>query len=626
MTGPRSHRRQFEALERRDLLTVTAELMLDIAPGPMSSSVQELYQFNGEVYFRANDGEHGSELWKTDGTAEGTVLVKDINPGDGSSSPGWLTEFNGELFFAATTDNAGDELWKTDGTSEGTVQVADINVGDDDALPQDLVVFNDELIFSARSGEFDDRELWKSNGTAEGTLRVKDIRKGEGDSDPGGLSGFYEFNGELYFDAEDDATGVELWKTDGTESGTVQVIDAEQGEDGSFPFGFFEHNDELYFLAERFDVESNQFLTFIFVIDGTSGEADTAFEIPIDRRTGVIEYDGDLYFSGLDAEAGFEVHRSDDSAAGASVVRDIFPGEMDSRPRGFFEFGGQLYFTAANTTDAENGKLIPRLWRTTGTRPLTFRVSQGQVDPDATMVAYNNDLYFGATDADAGLELFKTEGPFALEQLVHDVNPGDASSFPMPRFVLQDQLYFTATTAAHGLELWSTDGTAEGTSIVQDIFAGRGDFLSDPSQIHFFEFHGSFLFVAENQENGQELWIIGPEQSQTLPGDANGDGQVQFADFLILSANFGRDNATEAQGDFDGDGKVQFSDFLILSANFGKTLADIAAAAATDDGLGQMPLDEDDQDDAELDMASLDKLLADADAHQDAGSGLIHEA
>ena len=62
-------------------------------------SLSGLTVFNGALYFKADDGSTGSELWKTDGTAAGTVMVKDINSGAGDSYPSYLTVFNGALYF-----------------------------------------------------------------------------------------------------------------------------------------------------------------------------------------------------------------------------------------------------------------------------------------------------------------------------------------------------------------------------------------------------------------------------------------------------------------------------------------------------------------------------------------------
>ena len=81
------------------------------------------------LYFSAADGVNGTELWKSDGTALGTVLVKDIRPGSSSSSPGSLTVVGNTLYFTSDDGVNGKELWKSDGTAAGTVLVKDILTG-----------------------------------------------------------------------------------------------------------------------------------------------------------------------------------------------------------------------------------------------------------------------------------------------------------------------------------------------------------------------------------------------------------------------------------------------------------------------------------------------------------------
>src|SRR5206468_1855806 len=96
------------------------------------------------LFFSADDGSNGQELWKSDGTQAGTVLVKDIDPGAGSSDPSFLTGVNGTLFFANFSGDGsnGVELWKSDGTAAGTVLVKDIVPGAGSSLPQDMANVN----------------------------------------------------------------------------------------------------------------------------------------------------------------------------------------------------------------------------------------------------------------------------------------------------------------------------------------------------------------------------------------------------------------------------------------------------------------------------------------------------
>ena len=154
-------------------------LVKDINPllgGPGDGNPAYLAAVGSQVFFRGCDL-HGCELWKSDGTAAGTVLVKDIYPGATGSDPCNLTNVNGTLFFPANDGTNGDELWKSDGTAAGTVLVKDINPGASGSDPDCLTNVNGTLFFQADDGA-NGAELWKSDGTAAGTVLVKDINPG----------------------------------------------------------------------------------------------------------------------------------------------------------------------------------------------------------------------------------------------------------------------------------------------------------------------------------------------------------------------------------------------------------------------------------------------------------------
>lgn len=131
---------------------------------PLSNSQDPSGRFatlGDEVFFQATDGVHGAELWKSDGTREGTVLVKDIFPGIGGSHPLWPVAAGDRIYFSASDGPNGRELWTSDGTAPGTHRVADIAPGPSWSDPQWLAVAGDQLFFSADDGVHG-RELWRS--------------------------------------------------------------------------------------------------------------------------------------------------------------------------------------------------------------------------------------------------------------------------------------------------------------------------------------------------------------------------------------------------------------------------------------------------------------------------------
>jgi ELWxxDGT repeat protein len=173
------------------------------------------------------------ELWKSDGTEAGTVLLKEFTGGTGILHQDLhFTSFGGQLFFAANDAN-GFELWKSDGTEAGTVLVKDINRGEGSSHPQDLIHVGGTLYFRADDGTHGG-ELWKSDGTEAGTVLVKDIRSGNTWS---AARHFSNVSGTVYFTADDGMHGSELWKSDGTEGGAVLVNDFVEGSGSSNPTG-----------------------------------------------------------------------------------------------------------------------------------------------------------------------------------------------------------------------------------------------------------------------------------------------------------------------------------------------------------------------------------------------------
>ena len=109
------------------MLAFSADAFADINLFGVSSNVDTLVEFDGRAFFAADDGQSGSELWTSDGTAGGTELFSDLLPGIDGSQPSELTVVGTELFFTARDETGEFDLWKTDGTVSGTEVVFDAN-------------------------------------------------------------------------------------------------------------------------------------------------------------------------------------------------------------------------------------------------------------------------------------------------------------------------------------------------------------------------------------------------------------------------------------------------------------------------------------------------------------------
>lgn len=425
-----------ERLEARQLLS--AQLVYDFQPSDGDSRIDDLTVVGATVYFTASDAIHGAELWKSDGTAAGTEIVKDIQPGPAGSFPSQLTHVNGTLYFRAN-----GRLWKTDGSLQRTVPIHS-QAGDGPLSPGELTALDGTLYFRAFDG-LHGMELWRSDGTPSGTFRVRDLHPGLSDSNP---REFTVLGRRMYFISSLGASRYALFRSDGTETGTVLVKTINSGLRGTPPSKLVTVEDALYFTS--FDVRNGARL---WKSDGTEAGTVAVAAGFTDVQSHSLDSVGDqLYFTAFDPIHGWELWKSNGATAGTRIVRDIEPGSSGSFPNKLMQSDGTLFFTAATTT--------------------------------------------------SGRELWTTNGTANGTRLVRDINPGPESAAPDGLRDIGGVVLFAADDGMHGMELWRSDATAEGTRLFLDMNPGRPG--SSPTE--FQSLNGSLLFAADDGSRGPALW------------------------------------------------------------------------------------------------------------------------
>ena len=250
---------------------------------PAGAYSRAMTALGNELYFVLAPVSQPQQLWKSDGTAAGTVELADFVYRDDQGLR--FTRLGSRVFFLN-----GDRLWSTDGTPAATAEV----VSDETLSADELVALDGSLYLIAR-GRNGTRELWRSDGSAAGTVRLATFPgTGSGSGDPARLT---VAAGRLFFAADDGAHGTELWTSDGTGAGTVLVRDVLPGAEPSRPSA----------------------------LTGAGGR---------------------LFFTAFDGAHGFELWQTDGTATGTRLVQDIAPEEASSTPDQLTVVGDRLFFTA----------------------------------------------------------------------------------------------------------------------------------------------------------------------------------------------------------------------------------------------------------------------------------------
>ncbi len=523
------------------------------------------------AYFGADDGIHGMELWRSDGTSAGTYLVKDINAGALGSGVTSIIVVNGKLFFSAYTDADGWEPWTSDGTEAGTKEIIQI----DNSLPHNysegFLRVGDKVFFATNSDFGSDlfitdgtaggtkllynfnltdpyagyitepvaahgllffsawtptygRELWRSDGTAEGTYMVKDIGPDQSDYySPLQLTAYAD---KLYYSG-DDGTGRRLWYSDGTAAGTLpapnprDVLTQNEYTNYGTNMPFAVMNQVLYFAGftyadggglYKYDasrqtgvslvkdltplpdvdfitapelraINNTLFFKVINSINGyhdelwaSKGDASNTQAIKVfDPGHVTFNYFGvsnDLYFAENDAMYGTEPWKSDGTASGTFMLKDIFKGSQNSDPFFFTPYKGKVLFNAGD------GKIGTELWITNGTEAGTVPVKDINTastnNSDAGLfikgiASIEDGVIFGAYEPEHGGELYKSDGTKEGTIMLNDIAEGPNWSYPNS-FIFKNGFDYFIGDNLNGTALYKSDGTKQGLQkIIYDI-------------------------------------------------------------------------------------------------------------------------------------------------------------
>ncbi len=499
-------------------------LLKDIRPGSGSSEPAEFRAAGKWLYFTADDGKKGREIWRTDGTAKGTRLVVETSRGSGSTQPEDFTADGEAIYFLGGQYSPGGDLWRTDGTKKGTVRLTvpeQKGVGGlllSRGYPQPIAAIGNRVYFHVGHPKYGS-ELWSSDGTAKATKLVIDAERGLSSSYPQFLT---PLGNRMLFTVRPSFEPAQLWSSNGSKPGSFALTNFPESTEPD-PQDFARDGDRLFFGSGELD-------NALWVTDGTRGGTR---EIPIPGNTplnlvhGTLRMAGPtLFFASDRRPQRHELWRSDGTPAGTVMVKDAFPEAANTqRPRldQFMAVGNDVCFFS-KTND------LSRLWRSDGTTEGTAEVAidfaPGNHFRVLTAVPFGDRFLFLADAQNGGLQWWISDGTTGGTRILKDglflSPPPHFQNGQMPiSAILGGVLYLVIDTPSHGEELWRTDGTADGTFRVTDLMPGPGD--SVPAEFQVIGDH--LYFAAADLVHGRELWSTDGTAEGTaivtevMPGD-----------------------------------------------------------------------------------------------------------
>ena len=500
--------RALESLEGRLLLAFSANVFADINQLGISSNVESLVEFDGRAFFSADDGQNGSELWTSDGTTAGTTLFADLLPGTDGSLPTDLTVVGTELFFTARDESGESDLWKTDGTVEGTEIVFDANEVGVYGLER-LTESGGKLFFTAYQIDTDPgpgdnatgQELWVSNGTSAGTMLLLDINPDQAAYGGEGPQELTDHNGTLFFTSYDSDFNRDLWKSDGTTATTIKVADLEDLNTSELT----SVGTNLFFAAET---PTNGMELYVY--DGTTTtllDVNTGFGSSSPQD--ITSFSGQAFFSAEGSSGSRLLFRSDGTS-----VSPVTGGLLVNDPAHLTVVGSTLLFAGTNTTFGRE------LWKSDGTtNSLVEDIVPGGDSNPSELTAVGPRLYFSADDATAfGRELWVSQGTFvagSTNRLSNTFTGNDAMGAPNdgnPQDLVSalGRLFFTSEDNSGDRELWTSQGSSGTTVLRKDINPSTRD--ANVEQVVVLG--TDIYFVADDGVNGQAVYVA----DTTSPG------------------------------------------------------------------------------------------------------------